>query len=113
MDRIQRASASRVSVESEGREGVRKAAHRVGTLFACGGWCAWGCGDGMRLRSEPPSPVAIYLARLDARLRYLPWRRARLLRESRDHLLEATERGMTRGLSRVEAEAVAVEQFGS
>lgn len=67
----------------------------------------------IRLRPEPPLPVEVYLARLDAELRRVPWRRARVLSEARDHLLEATDRAMAGGLSRSDAQAVAVEEFGS
>ena len=66
----------------------------------------------MRVEGSEPSPVEAYLRRLGRRLWVVPHRRSRVLREARDHLLAATESGVTRGLSHADAEEQAVARFG-
>ena len=58
------------------------------------------------------SVIDDYLADLDARLRGTPSVKAELLTEARDGLVDAAEANQERGLSAVDAERAAVEEFG-
>jgi len=64
---------------------------------------------GGRLRSR----VDDYLSELHGLLRVVPWRRARLLREVRDHLLESIDQERERGRAWWDAEEEAIARFGS
>lgn len=58
----------------------------------------------------PNGPVASYLAQLR---RELPYPAPRLIAEAREHLLEATAASVATGLSEHDAEARAIESYGS
>jgi hypothetical protein len=89
----------------------------VGAILEGGRWCVGGAGVSWGFRFLPEdkyeSPVEQHFKRMGRLLWLVPWRRGRVLREARDHLLEAVEHGMVAGLTRAESERLAVQRFGS
>lgn len=66
----------------------------------------------MAVATVDGSQIDDRLETLGRRLRLMPFRRRRILREARDHLLEEVERQVAAGVPRAAAESIAVERFG-
>lgn len=67
----------------------------------------------VRAPAQSPSPIEAYVEQMLPDLYGAFWMRRRITEEVTDHLLESVERLQMEGLTREEAEARAVQRFGS